>query len=125
MNKPLVLIVLAVCVCLVVFDCSKKKAILKKNGVITSGRVTKVYPRVKGGIHINYEFYYKGKKIKGSGLYFIRNKYMNEFENRTFPVIYTPDNPTLKQMLIMKSDFNDFDLQYPDSLKWVLPLQIP
>jgi hypothetical protein len=125
MNKPLVLVVLAVCVCLVVFVCSKNKALLKKNGVLTNGRVTNVYSAVKGGIHIDYEFYYKGKKIKGSEFYLIRSAFMNKFEDRTFPVIYTPDNSTLKRMLILETDFNEFDLQYPDSLRWVLPLQIP
>ncbi|MNL81951.1 hypothetical protein D3C87_2092070 [compost metagenome] len=50
---------------------------------------------------------------------------MNEFENKNFPVIYTPDNADLNRMLILESDFNEFDLQYPDSLKWVRPLKIP
>ena len=124
MNKPLVLIVLAVGVCFVVFVCSKNRALLKENGVLTNGRVTNVYPAAKGGINIDYEFYNKGKKIKGSEFYIIRNEYMNEFENKNFPVIYTPNNAGLNRMLILKSEFNEFDLQYPDSLKWVIPLQI-
>jgi hypothetical protein len=122
MNKPLVLSVLAVCVCVIVFVWSINRALFKKNGVLTNGRVTNVYA-VKGGIRIDYEFYHKGKKIKGSGLYFIYSAYMYKFYSRNFPVIYTPDNTAVNRMLIVKSNFNDFDMQYPDSLKWVLPLQ--
>jgi hypothetical protein len=64
MNKPLVLSVLAVCVCVIVFVCSINRALFKKNGVFTNGRVTNVYSAVKGGIRIDYEFYHKGKKLK-------------------------------------------------------------
>jgi hypothetical protein len=39
---------------------------------------------------------------------------------KKFPVIYDTTNPENNHMLIFPDDFNDWNLPFPDSLKWVL-----
>lgn len=39
--------------------------------------------------------------------------------NRTLPVVYEKDNPNNSWLLIKPTDFEYFNLPFPDSLKWI------
>jgi hypothetical protein len=39
--------------------------------------------------------------------------------DRSFPVIYNTKNPQVNQILVFSTDFSEFGLAFPDSLKWV------
>jgi hypothetical protein len=38
---------------------------------------------------------------------------------RSFPVIYNTKDPQKNQILVFPSDFSDYNIPYPDSLRWV------
>ena len=44
-------------------------------------------------------------------------------DNKNFPIVYNLKfNNMFSYLLIFPEDYSDFNIPYPDSLKWVLPL---
>ncbi len=71
------------------------------------------------GMNLKYEFYYNGgKKTGDNGFEKIRGN--TDFENKYFPVMYDTVLGA-SQLLIEPSDFERFNIPFPDSLNWVLP----
>lgn len=93
---------------------------LEKNGILLNAKTTRWISGAKMNVTIEYEFYYEGKKYTANNAF---NKFRGNqnFENRFFPVMYYPKLGGHSQLLIEPSDFERFDLPFPDSLKWVLP----
>jgi hypothetical protein len=91
---------------------------LGNEGVLCHG-TTLEWAFGSGGLTLKYEFTYQGKKHYSDDP---TGKIMGniEFLNRNFPVMYDPKTG-LSQILIQPSDFKKYGLEYPDSLKWVLP----
>ena len=56
------------------------------------------------------------KNAKGDGRFEKIGKFIL---NRSFPVIYNSNDPDKSAMLIFRSDFEKFNLAFPDSLVWV------
>src|ERR1700722_66838 len=118
-----VIIFILIGACVLIFVCNKNGEDLKKNGILTTGIVKSVYEGGRGGINVDYEFEVNGKKLNGSQFYFISAKFMNEFKNRSFPVIFSSKNPSRNVMLIVKSNFDDYRISYPDSMRWISNLR--
>jgi hypothetical protein len=69
--------------------------------------------------------------MKGSNIkyYFNNEKYLTptglgsskiqKLVGKQFPIIYLKEDESVNYLLILKSDFDKFNLPYPDSLKWV------
>lgn len=93
------------------------------DGILTTGFVDKVYTGSKGGLNIDYHFCRGIDTIKGSEFYFISSGYINEFEHKSFPVKYFPTKPERNRMMILKNDFEEMGMKFPDSLKWTLKLK--
>ena len=77
-----------------------------------------------GGIWIDYIINLKSKEYKGSSRYLTRDITYDNCRsfiiNKTFPVVYSPSNPSVSSILITPNDFSNFGYPFPDSLKWVL-----
>lgn len=93
---------------------------LHQNGILLNAKTIDWASGAKMSLDLRYEFYYNGEKIIGNNAFpdFRGNK---KFENRYFPVMYYPGMGRHNQLLITPSDFKEFNLPFPDSLKWVLP----
>jgi hypothetical protein len=93
---------------------------LKSNGLLMNARTTSWASTPNVGMVLKYEFYFQGKWISGANSMepFRGNP---NFINRYFPVMYYPEMAGQSQLLVRPSDFKDFNISYPDSLKWVLP----
>ena len=91
---------------------------LVNHGILLNAKTTEWGVSAKMGLDLNYEFYYKGEKnIRSNAFGSIRGN--TAFCNKYFPVMYDPKLGTT-QLLIEPSDFREFNLPFPDSLKWVL-----
>jgi hypothetical protein len=77
-----------------------------------------------GGIYIDYIITLDGKKYKSSSRYLTDEISIDDCRNyfifKTFPVAYSPSNPSNSQLLIRPKDFEHFGVSFPDSLAWVL-----
>lgn len=93
---------------------------LHKHGILLNAKTTNWALSSYMGMDLKYEFYYKGEKITGANA-FEPFRGDPDFENRYFPVMYYPRWGGHSQLLIRPSDFKDFNIPFPDSLKWVLP----
>lgn len=91
---------------------------LKKNGVLLTAFTKEWKLSTKAGYFLEYEFYYNNKKIIGSAS--SKNLKGNlSFENKYFPVLYDPVHGH-KELLMEPRIFNEYNIPFPDSLKWVL-----
>jgi len=95
------------------------KAQLKKHGILLNARTMNWASGAKMSITLKYEFYYKGKRITGANS-FKQLSGITEFEERYFPVMYYPELGGHSQLLIRPNDFKEFNIPFPDSLRWVL-----
>jgi hypothetical protein len=96
-----------------------KQYYLKKHYILLNAKTTSWVVTSKVGLELEYEFHYKGNKIVYNNPFakFMGNK---NFENKLFPVVYDPVLNTA-QLLVQPENFKKFNLQFPDSLDWVLP----
>jgi len=101
---------------------------IRKNSSITQGRVYDFEHKVKHSAVLKYEFEYEGKKYYASssssetGLKW-EDEYkilFNHVKGKVFPVFLSRDNPDrYNKILISPKDFEEFNINYPDSLNWV------
>lgn len=75
-------------------------------------------------VSIDYHFDVKGKIYKGGGSYSqMVMKYENfkRLENKSLPVAYNKVFGHMSSyILILPKDYEEFNIPYPDSLKWIL-----
>jgi hypothetical protein len=116
-KKITILIILLFFIVVFIFIHYMDKRIEQK-GILLNAMTTEWVGRVNMGIHLQYEFFYNGKKIIGErGFKNVRGN--QDFQRKSFPVMYDPKFGS-SQLLVEPADFNEFNLPYPDSLKWVL-----
>ena len=103
-----------------VYSSSLKNKEILKNKALTSGTITG-YSFDKGrghnGVYVYYEYIVNNKKIQDKFLWEYRS---DSFVGLTFPVIYNQNDIESNRMLILPDDFANFNLDFPDSLKWVV-----
>lgn len=97
---------------------------LKRNKIIVNGFITEYSTSYRGGLEIIYTFEFKSKVYKGETAYpEIYSRHSNRFVGRYFPVIFTLDNPNFNKILISTSKFKKYNIEFPDSLKWVIKFE--
>ncbi len=104
---------------------NKFKKKLMENPIIVSGKITGFDKTYKRADALNYDFEYNSKEYKKSGN---SNGKASDYEalykyiiNKTFPVIINKINPQdYSKILVVPEDFQEYELQFPDSLKWLL-----
>lgn len=91
---------------------------IKDNLCISTARISNLHFGFKG----NYSFTVEFKDVNGN---LISNKTRLCFGRDTaivgkyFLVAYNKKMPNEYEILIRESDYNEYGLQYPDSMKWV------
>ena len=101
---------------------------IRRNSSITSGTIYEFEKKAKLSAVIKYDFEYEGKKYYSSssssntGLRW-EDEYkilFSQIKGKVFPVFFSRDNPArYNKILISPKDFEEFNINYPDSLKWV------
>ena len=98
---------------------SYSKSRLHKNGVRVSARIVDYNYGLKSVNTLTCEFTYNKKQYRISTGSSIPTFKWKKLEGRSFPAIYSPQSGMLR-LLILREDFEEFDMPYPDSLaKWV------
>lgn len=94
---------------------------LKNNKIIVSGTVTAATSNQKNtGGGVKYIFYVNGKKYKGStGYSNLPRDFCESLIGRYFPVIYSSKRIGNNRMLLTKEMFEMYEMNQPDSLKWI------
>ncbi len=77
-----------------------------------------------GTISLIFKFNVEGREIEGNAAFNSSELYYSDVEKfivgKTFPVVYNPNSPHSNHLLIRKKDFEQFNVPFPDSMKWVL-----
>ena len=104
--------------CLFIFCRNRMQYDLKRNGIMVKARIARVNIGGKGSGGFQCNFNFQGKTYEepspstlNSGVY--------DFIGKTFPAIYSPKYEAL-EILITPTDFEKFDIPFPDSLNWVM-----
>jgi hypothetical protein len=90
---------------------------LKEKGVLTTGKITDELHSSSSGVFLRYEYSVEGEKYIGSSetIYFCYGL----FVGKVFPVIYHKEHPNISAILVDPRDFENFNVEFPDSLVWV------
>ena len=114
----MVFIIMVIIVTSIIRDSNTKKLI--KHGVITIGLVYDVSLTYRGYFDPHYTFTINGKQYKNDIDFIeILPRYQNNFINKTFPVIYFPEDPNINYLLLTPNSFEKYDKEFPDSLEWI------
>jgi hypothetical protein len=94
---------------------------LQTDGVIIVGVVTGVhFSQRKTSAHLDFSFVVGEKSYSGStGYPDLSIEFCESLIGKSFPVIYASKNINNNEMLLTRSRFKHYDLQQPDSLKWI------
>jgi hypothetical protein len=94
--------------------------LLKNNNKIEKARVYDTGGNAKGSITIYYIFSINNMPYKGT--YYtsrISSNDVTKFKGRYIPVLFSINDPNNNVGLLLKKDFEEYNLLYPDSLKWI------
>lgn len=96
---------------------------LLQSHVLTSGKITKCkfLSKTGGALNMYYEYSVNGKVyIDFSRTRIDLSDCKQYFLNKSFPVIYNPNEKDFSVMLMLPQTFKYYGYTFPDSLKWVL-----
>lgn len=113
-----IIVLLALLVGVIIF----RKEYLLKDYSLTSGKIIHIRQAYKGGLDIEYEYFVGNKKYKSGG--YISSPYYNKdkFFGKVFHVVYSITDNSISNILITPYMYEKHNIDYPDSLKWVVPL---
>lgn len=90
------------------------------HGEITTGVIVGERRTNKGYLELEYEFKIKEETYRNVGnnidLVLVAGR---DFQGKSFPIIYYPQNPEYNHVLISPVDFKKYNMKFPDSLNWV------
>jgi len=103
---------------------SNREKRIKKHNISYGQTIECSHSSKNGGVqYLDYCFVLNNKKYKNSvafELKYLTRYQCNEFfTNKTFPVVYYPDDPSNNMMIISPKDFGYYNIPFPDSLNWV------
>jgi hypothetical protein len=96
---------------------------LLKHAAFTSTQFTRIVePYKKGTNGPWYLCYYEvnGNTFTSSEPVLMCKKLGSNFFSQKFPVIYDSTNPEHGRVLVFPFEFEELNLQFPDSLRWIL-----
>jgi hypothetical protein len=112
---------------LFIYFARHSRSTLERNHIMTTGTIDEV--RIAGRerfVDVMYHYFVNGKQRNDN---FSFNQSTMSFENfslltgRRLPVAYNSNFfYTTSFILIFPDDYKDFNVQFPDSLNWILPL---
>jgi hypothetical protein len=88
------------------------------NPQIVSGIVKSLQFKYKVGYIVIYKFILNGNEFLGESS---NREYegLTKIINKSFPVIVNKHDPQYSRILITPTDFEDYRMEYPDSLNWI------
>jgi hypothetical protein len=90
---------------------------LKEKGIWTSAEIIKTEVN-RGHLYFHYQFLSQdGQTITDEESFPLINSKI--YQGKFFPVLYNSENPKEFELFILRATFDNFDLPYPDSLKWL------
>lgn len=95
------------------FNAKQNQALLRNKGKTGEALITG-YKYIKG-LNIIYTFHEK-EYLTSTGIGSFEAK---KLINRKFPIVYLEGKDEINKILIFKQDFDLYEFQYPDSLKWL------
>lgn len=118
MNRKKIIILLLIIVGIGIIYTLILRYDLKHYGIVTTGVVMDdAFPAKSTRMEFKYKIFFKGKeriRFSDAGIY-----NPQEFYGKSFPVIVSTLTGR-SVILITPEHFRRFNMQYPDSLKWVL-----
>lgn len=91
-----------------------------KRTLITSAYITEITMEYKGGMNVSYRFTVNNKTYTNvEAIPTIGFAFKNSFVQKYFPLIYDPENPKNCNLMLTQLDFEEHDMPYPDSLRWI------
>ena len=118
-NITLICIVIFFFIYLFVKDRVDRPKLMREKGIVLNAWTIEWTFSSKGGRKLKYEFFHKGIKIIGYVPFSEANGNIN-FVHKYFPIIYEPESG-YRDLLIEPKMFKEYNIPFPDSLKWVLP----
>lgn len=109
---------------------SKKKQELISNKYFTVAKLDSIKDTYDGGKYtrLNYTFYYHyeyhntlyhdSSTYRREEFYKFSTNKRNQIINKKLPIIISTKTPLNNQSLFLRADFTQFNLAFPDSLKW-------
>lgn len=92
---------------------------IKSDMQMASAQVIKSSMAHRGGIVIDYIFYYDNIEYQNQETLGIYSGLRDVFVNKSFPVVFSGTQPKYSQILLLPVDFEKYNLKYPDSLNWL------
>lgn len=114
------LIIFFIVVIIIIFNSNYRINLISESPSITTGIIYNEKYGNGGWLYLYYSFEVNGKINYGKKTTPYGNK-EGFFNRKQFPVIYKEDQINLNDLLIEPKDFKKYDLDFPDSLKWILP----
>ncbi|AWV98500.1 hypothetical protein [Arcticibacterium luteifluviistationis] len=94
---------------------------MRENHVITQAKIVEYLPGAhNGGAFIDYTFNYENVLHESS--IGAKNDW-RKLIGMEFPLIFEKNKPENNQILILSEHFEEFELAFPDSLKWTEKLK--
>lgn len=119
-GKIAILILIAILLGLGIYSNVRENS-LKHNKAFGNAIVYEIVTGGKSGPLARFGFVYDGKVYKSTysipELKFKTDK--NKLLGKWFPVVYDTINPDNNRLIMTMSDFQNYQLKFPDSLNWV------
>lgn len=91
---------------------------IKEHKAITKAVVVD-FGNTRSGAFLIYKYNVAGKEYEGTHGARFSGKCLRRFRDKEFILLYSSKNPSKSYMLVTRWDFDKWDLQFPDSLRWV------
>jgi hypothetical protein len=95
---------------------------IRTNMQMANAQVIKSSMAHRGGVVIDYIFYYDNIEYQNQETLAIYSGLRDIFVNKSFPVVFSGTQPKYSQILLLPTDFQKYSLTYPDSLNWLKTL---
>lgn len=109
--KYIIVIIILLFTSCIYYDVKEHKAITKA--------VVVDFGNTRGGVFLMYKYNVLGKEYEGSHSGNFSGKCLGRFKGQNFLLLYSSKNPENSIMLVDSWDYDKWDLQFPDSLRWV------
>ncbi|WP_341840863.1 hypothetical protein [Chitinophaga caseinilytica] len=122
MNKYIIYIVLLVLLVVIGIQAlikTRDREVVRNQSIIGEAIITDVSIASSYRRALTYQYVFDGRQYKGEKLVNSSGGFLSSIVGKSFPLVINGDNPEKSELLIFRKDFSDFDLDFPDSLKWV------
>lgn len=117
-KRLLISLVVLIIVCVFIYSSYKNKELETSYNIYT-GKITSYGTGSRAGVRFYYELVHGRDTIKNSRKVYIGKTQAKKFVSLQLPVIISTTDVTNNKILILREDFEQYHMAYPDSLKWI------